>query len=88
MLGLFTLYSAVHLFTGDRSLFTWYELKQQIDMIEINNEALREKIANHENQITKLNPAAQDLDFVDELIRRTLPVLLPAEKIVLLKQAN
>ncbi len=78
-------YAANQLFTGDRGLVTWRVMRAQVAQLRSANAQLAADVATLQSTIARLKPNAQgrlDEDYLDELIRRTLPLTKPAELIV------
>lgn len=71
--------------TGDRGLAVWFSLNDQVDKMVLENNALKENIKRLEKKTAKLNEKNPDLDYVDELIRRNLPVGAKNEIVIIVK---
>lgn len=84
LLGLTYVY--YHLFTGDRSLWVWYGLKEQVTQMQIENTLLKEKQTALEDKVKRLKPDSLDVDYLDERVRETLPVLRSNERVIYLSR--
>lgn len=83
LFGFFYVY--YQLFTGERGLFTWYELNRQVEHLKLSNATLSEKKWLLERKVARITPETADKDYVDELIRRTLPLVKPQEYVLLVE---
>lgn len=79
-------YTYYQLLTGDRGLLVWYELSQQVNLTKQQNAALAQQKEMLGTKVARLRPETLDLDFVDELIRRTLPMMRKDEIVLYLPQ--
>lgn len=78
-------YTVDQLLTGERGLVTWRVMKDQVAQLEATNTKLAADVAALDTTIKRIKPDAKgrmDEDFLDELIRRTLPVVKPTEEVV------
>lgn len=77
------LYLLYHAFEGERGLYRWFKLKQEIR--ETNN--LAQQIAAEknilQNRVTRLSPETLDLDLLEEQVRMILNFAAPDEVIVI-----
>lgn len=78
-------YTYYHLATGERGLLVWYGLSKQVAQLEKNNVVMKEKVARLQRRVDRLRPETFDPDFVDELVRATLPVVRPEEEMLLVR---
>lgn len=74
-------YTYYQMLTGDRGLMTWYELNQQVGELSQENAALTQQRGLMETKVARLRDDTLDVDFVDELSRRMLPVTRSNEKV-------
>ncbi len=91
LLILFTLlfaYFSYHIFQGKRGLIAMLTINAELQ----NKQAFLDKLTkerNHLEEITKLlQPNDYDLDLVDELSRRSLGLIEPNEKVLIIKYRN
>lgn len=78
-------YIFYQMLTGDRGLVVWFSLNEQVTKMTLENNALKENITRLEKKTGKLDANNPDLDYVDEVIRRNLPVSGANEQIILVK---
>ncbi len=79
-------YVYYHLFTGDRSLWVWYGLNEQVNQMKIENALLNERHAELEHKVLRLKPESLDVDYLDERVRESLPVLRRNERVIYLSR--
>ena len=77
-------YMFLQLFSGERGLFTWHALRQQVAYMKTENELLKSEIQDLEVQAGRLYGQTLDWDYVDEQARKTLPVLKESEEVIFL----
>lgn len=78
-------YILYQMLTGDRGLVTWFSLREQVTKMTLENNALKENITRLEKKTSKLGKDNPDMDYVDELIRRNLPMGGENETLILVK---
>ena len=83
----FACYTIYQLLNGERGLFTWINLRQQIHVMETQNQVLKDRKQLLEAQAYRLHPDSLDEDYVDELIRRKLPYLKPEDMVMYVKES-
>lgn len=88
LMVLFLLYIYYHTISGDRGLATWYTLSNQVGVLEAENVELAKNIARLEKEVGRLSVETPDRDYLDELTRRTLPVLAPNEKVIFVPEGQ
>ncbi|MBI1362869.1 MAG: hypothetical protein GC134_02700 [Proteobacteria bacterium] len=80
------LYFFYHLLTGERGIWIWYGLSEQVAMLENQNSLLSAKVDRMERRVARLKPETLDLDYVDELTRYQLGVASPGERVLYLSK--
>lgn len=80
------LYLLLELFTGQRSLLVWNHLKGQVQDIEEENVSLVHQVDQLERDVVRLKAESLDKDYMDEQIRKNLPVAKSNEQIIQLKE--
>lgn len=85
--GLF-LVSAYGLFSGDRSLWAWLDLRQQNNRIQQQIEALETSKQGLEALTNRLHPHTLQQDYVEELVRQQLPYGRAGDVIIFLPQTE
>ncbi|NBV54167.1 MAG: septum formation initiator family protein [Proteobacteria bacterium] len=89
VVALLLLYTADQLFYGERGIVTWRVMKGQVLELRAENVALKQDIAELEARTLRMKPqgdkAVQDLDFLDELVRRDLGYVRVGEQVILMK---
>lgn len=78
------LYTTHQAFSGDRGFFAWYKLQQQVSQLKEQNASLSAQLTLMEAKVARLNLKNPDVDYLDEQIRRTLPVAKQSEKVIYL----
>jgi cell division protein FtsB len=84
--ALLLLYTIEQLLNGERGVVTWKHLTQQVQQLTLENNQLHADVAELESNTARLRPDAHkhlDEDYVDELIRRHLPLVKPGERVML-----
>jgi len=76
-------YFAYHMVQGDRGLFAWWQLRQQIEATDADLAAVTAERDWLQNRISLLRPDSLDLDMLDEQTRSVL-ALGRAEDILLI----
>ncbi|MDD9912758.1 MAG: septum formation initiator family protein [Alphaproteobacteria bacterium] len=84
VLVFFASYTIYQLFSGERGLFTWLDLREQVNGLKQQNRALEEQKTLLEDKTRRLSPATLDEDFLDEQVRRNLPYLKPGDQVIFL----
>lgn len=70
---------------GERGIFTWQTLHEQVQVLEQENSVLRSKMHRLETEADRLS--GRDPDAIELEIRQQLPVLRPHEYLILLDNA-
>ncbi|MFZ2619932.1 MAG: septum formation initiator family protein [Alphaproteobacteria bacterium] len=78
----FLVYTVTQLLSGERGLFTWIDIRNQVEMLEQHNAVLELQKEALERQALRLQVATLDKDYVDESIRRSLPYLNPHDVVL------
>lgn len=78
-------YIVYHLLTGQRGVMVWLSLNTQIEELEQQNLALTEQTQLMQAKINRLQGDTLDPDYVDEQIRRNLPMMHENEKVLFTK---
>ncbi len=80
------LYFFYHLLTGERGIWVWYGLSEQVEVLEDQNSMLAARVARMDRRVARLKPDTLDLDYVDELTRQRLGVVGIGERVLYLPQ--
>lgn len=83
--GLLLLYTVVQLINGERGVVTWKHLTLQVQQLRAENDQLHAQISQLEGDVVRLRPDARkrlDEDYVDEEIRRHLPLVRVGEQVM------
>ena len=87
VIGVFLmLYFVLELFTGQRSMMVWNHLKEQVQGLQSENLSLSQQAETLERNVMRLKAESLDADYMDEQIRKNLPMSQPNEKIIILKE--
>ena len=78
-------YSYYQMFSDERGVVAWYDLKQQVAALEQDNAGLMAEVERTEDHLSRLKKGNLDADFLDEQIRRNLPKMHPNETVIFLK---
>lgn len=79
---LFSVYLLKQAVWGDRGVFTWQTLRNQVFVLEQQNATLTQQMQLLEDTADRLS--GQDPDAIDIEIRKTLPMLRPDEYLIIL----
>ena len=71
-------------FSSERGLFTWYSLQHQVEIMQAENDILKQEIADLERQVERLQDKNPDWDYIEEQARKMLPVAKPNEEVIFL----
>lgn len=71
---------------GERGVFTWQTLRNQVFTLERENVAIRQKMSRLEEEADRL--MGQDPDAIDMEIRQHLPMLRAGEVLILLPEGT
>ncbi|MCP5404660.1 MAG: septum formation initiator family protein [Pseudomonadaceae bacterium] len=80
-------YTANQLVGGEKGIFTWRLLRDQVAMLEQQNAQLQAEVARLNKQVERLKKPV-DADFMDEMVRKTLPLAKPGEEIILISPSG
>lgn len=78
-------YTADQLLTGERGIVTWRLMQTQVQALRDKNAAMQADVVRLENQVDRLKPNEEgrlDEDYVEELIRKDLPMVKDGEEVV------
>ena len=67
--GILVAYFLFHMVQGERGLFAWVQLNQQIDQEELENKTLLAEREAWENKIKLMRTESLDADLLDERVR-------------------
>lgn len=84
---LLLLYISDQLLRGERGVVTWRLMQEQVDDLRQVNARMKADMALLNDHVNRLKPNAYgrlDEDYVDELIRRNLPMTKTGEQVILL----
>lgn len=76
-------YFAYHTVQGDRGLLAWWQLRQQMDLVEVELASIEAKRAAIEHKISLMSPGSIDLDMLDEQTRQVLAFAQPGEYVII-----
>lgn len=76
------IYVIYHTFSGERGIMAWYHLNKQVGQLELENLALSEQERSLDRKVKRLSGETIDHDYIDEQIRRNLPMAHPNEQII------
>lgn len=78
-------YSYYQMFSSEKGVIVWYDLKSQVNALEKENAALQRQVTETDDKLARLKPESLDADFVDEQIRRNLPKMHTSEIVIFLE---
>ncbi len=78
-------YIFYHTVSGERGISVWYTLSDQVRELKKENKALAAQIAILQRDVDRLSGNNPDIDYIDELVRRNLPVLQKNEQVAYIK---
>lgn len=78
-------YIIYHLLSGQRGVMVWLNLRSQVSELEQQNVALEDQIKHLQSKIDRLQGETLDPDYVDEQIRRNLPMMHENETVLFKK---
>ncbi|WP_245182878.1 FtsB family cell division protein [Haematospirillum jordaniae] len=81
-------YFAFHAIQGDRGLFSWWQIRQEIVRAESALQALQAKRADLENRVSLLRPEGIDPDLLEERARVMFNMGRPGEKVIILPKIS
>ncbi|MDX1483125.1 MAG: septum formation initiator family protein [Alphaproteobacteria bacterium] len=81
-------YFAYHVVQGDRGLFAWLRLSQQVDAAEAQYRAVRAERIEFAHRVRLLQPSSLDPDLLEERARAVLGVVHPDDIVILKPQAR
>lgn len=81
VVGLFG-YTQYHLFSGDRGLFVWFNLREQVSDLKKENILIAEKRDRLSEEVERLKTTKPDLDFIEQVARENLGYLKPNERVI------
>lgn len=77
-------YFLFHAVQGDRGLFAWWQLRQEITKAEALHQTVAARRKDLENRVSLMQPEAMDPDILEERARVMLNMGYPGEKVILL----
>lgn len=80
-------YTANQLLNGEKGIFTWRMLRDQVAMLEGQNARLQTEVARLNEQVRRLKKPV-DADYLDELVRKNLPLGQKDEVIILVSPSG
>jgi cell division protein FtsB len=80
-------YFAYHAIQGDRGLFAWMALNQQLKQTHALADAVAAQRAELENRVQRLSSASLDPDLLDERVRAMLNYARQDEVVIMLPSA-
>ncbi len=84
LIGFLFVYTFNQFFSGNRNIFKWNSLSNSTHELTRENAQLQKELELMQAKVNRLQPASLDKDYVEELIRRNLPILKANEKIIYL----
>ena len=76
-------YLLYHAFEGERGLYRWFSLKQEIRETNVIAEQIATEKLKLQNKVTRLSPETLDLDLLEEQVRKVLNFIAPNELIII-----
>lgn len=76
-------YFAYHAVQGDRGLLAWWQLRQQMEAVEVELASIAQERALLEHKISLMRPESIDLDMLDEQTRQVLAFAQPDEFVII-----
>lgn len=86
LLFLLIIYFIYHSLHGDRGIFAYFQLKQELVQKEKMLTQLLENKSVLENRTRSMHPSSIDSDMLDELARKELGLIGPDEKVIILNK--
>ncbi len=83
--GILVAYFLFHMVQGERGLFAWVQLNQQIDQEERENKNLLAERVAWENKIKLMRTESLDADLLDERVRLMMGFSSKDEAVIFLK---
>ena len=83
--GILVAYFLFHMVQGERGLFAWVQLNQQIDQEESENKNLLAERVAWENKIKLMRTESLDADLLDERVRLMMGFSSKDEAVIFLK---
>lgn len=80
-------YTANQLLNGEKGIFTWRLLRDQVAQLEQQNALLQSEVARLNLQVVRLKKPV-DADYVDELVRKNLPLGREGEVIIFVSPSH
>lgn len=87
VLGLFG-YTQFHLFSGDRGLFVWVNLREQVSDLKKENILIAERRDRLSEDVERLKSNQPDLDFIEQTARENLGYLKPNERVIYIQPSR
>lgn len=84
---LILVYTALQLLNGEKGIYSWRMLDEQVSRLQSENAALRADVERLNREVTRLKTPV-DKDYVDELIRRNLPMGKEGEVVILISPSG
>lgn len=84
---LLLVYTGMQILNGERGIFTWRLVSRQVEQLRQENAALAAEVGGIEKKVERLRPPT-DPDYMDELVRRNLPVGQAGEQIILVSPSG
>ena len=84
---LLLVYTGWQILNGERGIFTWRLVSKQVEQLRRDNAALQAEVDGVEQRVKLLRPPANE-DYMDELVRRSLPVGQAGEKVILVSPSG
>jgi cell division protein FtsB len=81
-------YFAYHAIQGDRGLFAWMALNQQLKQTHALGDAVAAQRSEPENRVERLSSASLDPDLLDERVRAMLNYAHEDEVVIMLPSAE
>lgn len=79
---LLLVYTAYQLLNGEKGIYTWKLVSQQVASLKSDIVGLQAEVGLLQHQVARLKPP-MDNDFMDETVRRSLPVGAVGEIVIL-----
>ncbi len=85
LMVLILVYFGFHVLTGQKGLFTYFQLKQELTAAQEELDEVKMQRLNLEHRVSLVKEKTLDQDMLDEQARRQLGYIGPNEQVIFLK---